>query len=32
MAKGRAPGDAWVALQRLLLAIAEPRALRLLQA
>jgi DNA polymerase-3 subunit delta len=32
MAKGREPGDAWVAMERLLLAIAEPRALRLVQA
>ncbi|HVK51731.1 MAG TPA: DNA polymerase III subunit delta [Pseudoxanthomonas sp.] len=32
MAKGRAPGDAWVALERLLLAIAEARAVRLLVA
>ena len=30
MAKGRESGDAWVALERLLLAVAEPRALRLL--
>ncbi|MGH8079478.1 MAG: DNA polymerase III subunit delta [Lysobacter sp.] len=30
MAKGREYGDAWVALERLLLAVAEPRALRLL--
>ena len=35
IAKGRAragedPGDAWVALERLLLAVAEPRAARLL--
>lgn len=30
MAKGREAGDAWVALERLLLAVAEPRALRLL--
>lgn len=32
MAKGREAGDAWVAMERLLLAIAEPRALRLLDA
>ena len=32
MAKGREPGDAWVAMERLLLSIAEPRALRLLDA
>jgi len=32
MAKGRAAGDAWVAMERLLLAVAEPRALRLLSA
>lgn len=32
MAKGREPGDAWVALERLLLAVAEPRAARLLLA
>lgn len=32
MAKGRAMGDAWVAMERLLLAVAEPQALRLLQA
>ncbi|MEG3789952.1 DNA polymerase III subunit delta [Lysobacter sp. CCNWLW3] len=30
MAKGREAGDAWVALERLLLAVAEPRAARLL--
>ncbi|RPE76981.1 DNA polymerase III subunit delta [Vulcaniibacterium tengchongense] len=30
MAKGREAGDAWVALERLLLAVAEPRARRLL--
>lgn len=30
IAKGRAPGDAWLALERLLLAVAEPKALRLL--
>lgn len=30
MAKGREAGDAWTALERLLLAVAEPRALRLL--
>lgn len=30
MAKGRAPGDPWLALERLLLAVAEPRALPLL--
>lgn len=30
MAKGRETGDAWVALERLLLAVAEPRAARLL--
>lgn len=30
IAKGRAPGDAWVALERLLLAVAEPRAVGLL--
>ncbi|MGY1425268.1 DNA polymerase III subunit delta [Lysobacter sp. A289] len=30
MAKGREPGDAWVALERLLLAVAEPRAIHLL--
>lgn len=30
IAKGRADGDAWVALERLLLAIAEARAVRLL--
>ncbi len=29
-AKGRAAGDAWLALERLLLAVAEPKALRLL--
>ncbi len=32
IAKGRAHGDAWVALERLLLAIAEARAVRLLVA
>lgn len=32
MAKGRAVGDAWVAMERLLLAVAEPQALRLLHA
>ncbi|PJK15015.1 DNA polymerase III subunit delta [Lysobacteraceae bacterium NML07-0707] len=32
MAKGRAAGDAWLALERLLVAVAEPRALRLLPA
>lgn len=32
MAKGREAGDAWVALERLLLAVAEPRAARLLTA
>ena len=32
IAKGRADGDAWVAMERLLLAIAEARALRLLVA
>jgi DNA polymerase-3 subunit delta len=32
MAKGREPGDAWVALERVLLAVAEPRAARLLLA
>lgn len=32
IAKGRAEGDAWVALERLLLAIAEARAVRLLVA
>ena len=32
IAKGRADGDAWVALERLLLAIAEARAVRLLVA
>ncbi len=32
IAKGRAPGDAWVALERLLLAVAEARAVRLLVA
>ena len=32
IAKGRAAGDAWVALERLLLAIAEARAVRLLVA
>ncbi len=31
-AKGRGEGDAWQQLERLLLAVAEPRALRLLQA
>jgi DNA polymerase-3 subunit delta len=30
IAKGRAAGDAWVALERLLLAIADNKALRLL--
>ena len=30
IAKGRAAGDAWVALERLLLAVAEPRAVGLL--
>jgi DNA polymerase III subunit delta len=30
IAKGRADGDAWIALERLMLAIAEPRAVRLL--
>ena len=30
MAKGREAGDAWIALERLLLAVAEPRAARLL--
>ena len=30
IAKGRAEGDAWVALERLLLAVAEPRAVGLL--
>ncbi|RNF86346.1 DNA polymerase III subunit delta [Montanilutibacter psychrotolerans] len=30
MAKGREAGDAWLALERLLVAVAEPRALRLL--
>lgn len=30
IAKGRADGDAWLSLQRLLLAVAEPRAVRLL--
>jgi len=30
MAKGREAGDPWVALERLLLAVAEPRAARLL--
>lgn len=30
IAKGRAPGDAWQALERLLLAVAEPRASALL--
>ncbi|MGX5732033.1 DNA polymerase III subunit delta [Pseudoxanthomonas beigongshangi] len=32
IAKGRAPGDAWVAMERLLLAVAEARAVRLLVA
>lgn len=32
IAKGRAAGDAWVALERLLLAVAEARAVRLLVA
>ncbi len=32
IAKGRADGDAWVALERLLLAVAEARAMRLLVA
>ena len=32
IAKGRADGDAWVALERLLLAVAEARAVRLLVA
>lgn len=32
MAKGRESGDAWVALERLLLAVAEPRAARVLLA
>lgn len=31
MAKGRAPGDAWVALERLLLVVAESRAIPLLR-
>lgn len=30
MAKGRERGDPWIALERLLLAVAEPRAIRLL--
>ncbi len=30
IAKGRADGDAWLALERLLVAVAEPRAVRLL--
>jgi DNA polymerase-3 subunit delta len=30
MAKGREAGDPWVALERVLLAVAEPRAIRLL--
>ena len=30
MAKGRASGDAWLALERLLVAVAEPRAMSLL--
>ena len=30
MAKGRAEGDPWVALERLLVAVAEARAVRLL--
>ena len=30
IAKGRAPGDAWQVLERLLLAVAETRAVRLL--
>ena len=30
IAKGRAPGDAWQVLERLLLAIAEPRGMALL--
>ncbi|MGY0504078.1 DNA polymerase III subunit delta [Luteimonas sp. e5] len=32
IAKGREAGDAWLALERLLVAVAEPRALRLLAA
>jgi DNA polymerase-3 subunit delta len=32
IAKGRADGDAWVVLERLLLAIAEAKAVRLLVA
>ena len=32
IAKGRAEGDAWVALERLLLAVAEAKAVRLLVA
>ena len=32
MAKGRAPGDAWVALERLLLAVADAKGTRLLAA
>lgn len=32
MAKGREAGDAWLALERLLLAVADPRAMRLLDA
>ena len=32
IAKGRADGDAWVALERLLLAVAEAKAVRLLVA
>jgi DNA polymerase III, delta subunit len=30
IAKGRLEGDAWLALERLLVAVAEPRAVRLL--
>jgi DNA polymerase-3 subunit delta len=30
IAKGRAPGDAWQVLERLLVAVAEPKAMRLL--
>jgi DNA polymerase-3 subunit delta len=32
IAKGRAPGDAWLALERLMLALADPGALRMLAA
>ena len=32
ISKGRASGDAWIALERLLVAVAEPRAMKLLHA